>query len=584
MSTSTGTRAVSGRRVSNAAPAFLAPAFLAPALLTGVSTALWVASLRPINLDAIGQAGLITTLGPLSFVALGLLIIAFCWALQAPVLRPRVLLVQVLALTGMLHGLASAVEPIPRFVTAWLHAGFVDVIARTGHVLPHIDGRFNWPGLFAASAMLSDIAGRADETWLLRWAPLVFNLLYLLPFSLIIRSAVTNERARWVAMWLFVLGGWIGQDYFSPQAFGYFLFLVILAVMLRYFDRNPIAAADARQRGVLVGAVLLMFCAITVSHPLTPFFVLAATTVLALTRRTTLRTLPILLVVILGIWFSYGAVDYWSGHLQELVSQVGAINQAVQSNVVSRLQGDAGRLIVQGARLGLTAAVGLLAGIGFLRRRPPRWHDWNIALLAVTPFPLLVLQSYGGELLLRAVLFALPFLAMLGALAFFPEVEDRQPSRRAVVAIAGVSLLLVPGFLLARYGNERFERITPGELTAMEFIYTHAEPGDRIVTAVPYNALWRYRDIEQYDHRPLTEANLVLENVDQIREQMMVDGEDQAFFAITQGQGAIIEATRDVPPGWAQDLANQMRRSGGFRVVHESPDATVFVLDTAVTR
>ena len=39
----------------------------------------------------------------------------------------------------------------------------------------------------------------------------------------------------WLAIWLFYLMDWIGQDYLSPQAFGLFLFLVAIAVITRWF-------------------------------------------------------------------------------------------------------------------------------------------------------------------------------------------------------------------------------------------------------------------------------------------------------------------------------------------------------------
>ena len=43
----------------------------------------------------------------------------------------------------------------------------------------------------------------------------------------------------WTGIWLFALGNWIGQDYFSPQAFAFFLYLVVVLVVVRWLGRRP---------------------------------------------------------------------------------------------------------------------------------------------------------------------------------------------------------------------------------------------------------------------------------------------------------------------------------------------------------
>jgi hypothetical protein len=552
-----------------------------PQLLTAAAVCLWVLSLRTVNLDAVSDVGLVTALGPRTFLAFASLVGAFCWALAAQVIRPGLLLAQVLVLLVMLHGIAGAVEPVPRFVTAWLHAGFVDYIARTGETLIAQDARFNWPGFFALAAMVTRIAGQDGATWLLRWAPVCFNLLYLISFHVIVSTVFKTNRVRWLALWLFVMANWIGQDYFSPQAFGYFLFLVIVAIVLRYFDRESAVVTTAGQRAGLVVAILLMFCAIVVSHPLTPFFVIAATGLLAVTRRTRLVSLPLVLAVILVAWMSWGAQAYWSGNLDELVGQIGNVNRAIEAGLIKRIEGSsAGRLIVQIDRIGLTVLIGLLAAIGLARQRPREHAHRNTALLAITPFCFLALQSYGGEMLLRTFFFALPFLAMLGALAFFPNHVGEHGTPAACIAVGILSALLVPSFLIARYGNERFERITPNELAAMEFIYEHAAPGSAIVTVVPFNALWRYQDLEQYTYRPLEKEPDVLDDVGAIQE-LMSSTPERDYLAVTEGQGAYVEAALGQRPGWAQRLIMRVKQSGHFQVVYENPGATVFVLDEA---
>ena len=70
---------------------------------------------------------------------------------------------------------------------------------------------------------------------------------------LIVRRYTQDPRLIWTALWLFCLGDWVGQDYFSPQACAYFLYLVVIAVSLRWYSSSgvPLLAAGA---GVGAGA------------------------------------------------------------------------------------------------------------------------------------------------------------------------------------------------------------------------------------------------------------------------------------------------------------------------------------------
>ena len=64
----------------------------------------------------------------------------------------------------------------------------------------------------------------------------------------------------------------------------------------------------------------------------------------------------------------------------------------------------------------------------------------------------------------------------------------------APLAALMAGLLLMGGFLVARWGNEPFERIRPGEVAAMDYVYAHDEPTVRL--------LWLSDDtVEQRDAR-----------------------------------------------------------------------------------
>ena len=105
-------------------------------------------------------------------------------------------------------------------------------------------------------------------------------------------------------LWVFCLGSWQDQDYLSPQAFGFFLYLVVIALLLgplaarapgfRGFRRADLAAwwrgrapaeSEAGAPGGRAGGDLLLVAVICASHQLTPFMVLIAITALTLSGR-----------------------------------------------------------------------------------------------------------------------------------------------------------------------------------------------------------------------------------------------------------------------------------------------------------
>ena len=179
--------------------------------------------------------GLISVLSVPTLLGAAVLTTAFLVTLARPRPHRALLAVQVVVMTVSLHALAPALEPIARFPTSWQHAGIIEYITRTHGVDTLLDARFNWPGFFALVGFVTTAAGQDDLEPVLHWAPVVTNLLYLAPFLLILRTLRANWRARWFAVWLFPVLNWVGQDYLSPQAFGYLLYLCWIAILVTWF-------------------------------------------------------------------------------------------------------------------------------------------------------------------------------------------------------------------------------------------------------------------------------------------------------------------------------------------------------------
>lgn len=577
------------------------------ALVTFAALIMGMLALLRVDSAKLGDLGLFTVAGPVYYVAVALIVLSFGLALVQQPLRRPLLAFQIIGLVVLLDGLGPLVEPHASFATAWLHAGFAQQIATTGRTLPELDARFSWPGFFALAAFFSKAAGLASPVAFLRWAPLAFNLMYLAPIYAICRSTTRNERVWWMALALFYLASWVGQDYFSPQALAFFMFLVIMAIAMRWFrppmpdpgkgntfqrtmatwmrrlggrgeERTPVRSTPA-QRAALIAIVLILFAGISISHQLTPFLLIGGLLALLVFGRLSIRGLPLLLAVIAVAWISLGAVTFWSGHLSYIFGGVGNVSSNVNTSLTSRIQGSPGRLVVLYIRLALAAAIFTLALIGAIRRRLRGYGDWSLLLLGFAPFPLLVVQAYGGEALLRAYLFALPFIALLAAMAFLPSAQPRTVAVPAVLfcIVAG---LFTPAWLIARYGNERFDRVSTADLQAVQYTYAHAPLGSTLLSLFP-QLPWRYQDVNTNQYIYQTVQNSADPPTTAALEVLAADyglGEHPVYLIVTRGQEAAGEALDSLKPGWEYAMAQNLVSSGEATVLYTNSDAAVLRL------
>ncbi|HET7638091.1 MAG TPA: hypothetical protein VFK47_05055, partial [Ktedonobacteraceae bacterium] len=209
---------------------------------------LWVISLKDVNIRAMTDLGLVSVLPASIIIALAILTISFCLILRQPELRVPIILLHLFLLIFMLYGITTLVEEAPRFAIVYRHAGYTEYIMRTGSVDPNLDAYFNWPGFFVLSAFMTKITGYHDILPFAAWAPVFFNLIYLGPLYMIFTSATTDKRIVWLALWFFYMTNWIAQDYFSPQGLNFFFYLVIIAILLKWFKKPTPMRQQERQR------------------------------------------------------------------------------------------------------------------------------------------------------------------------------------------------------------------------------------------------------------------------------------------------------------------------------------------------
>lgn len=607
-------RAGHGRAIPRDVPAVLAPGIA----LAGVAV-LWLLSLGSIDLRQMNDFGLVSVLPATYFAALGLLTASFAFAVHDRETRPWVLFLHVVLLIFLIHGTPSLGYGTVRYAWTWKHIGMVDYILRHGAVNPDISSlsglsaNHNWPGFFALSALFTEVGGFAGAQQFAALAPLFFNLIDIGALLLIFGAFIRDSRLKWLAVWIFYLGNWIGQDYFAPQALSYFLFLTAVGICLTWFSARPRPPAElagrprwlrwpealwsrldaaqdgddgAPRRGTpmqrvgLMASIVLLVGVMASSHQLTPFMAILAFGALVVTYRSSARTLPVLIAAIAATWALYIAWAFVGGNLQWIIHSFGELGRNSTVTDVSHLS--QGQTVVAMAARGLTVSIGLLAFGGFVRRWRRGKRDLAYLALAAAPFPMLAANSYGGEMIFRVYLFALPFVAFFAAALLYPA-PGAGTSWRTPLGVMAVSGLLLGGLLLAYAGRERMNYFTPGEVEAAEYLYRHAPAGALVVGASDnYPSL--FLNYEEYTHVVLTgrsaargqRVTLASDPLTFIDTLMNDSKYTASYLIITRSQKAQIEMDGVLPPGAIERIEQVVRQSDEFRIVYENEDGVIF--------
>ncbi|HOG47147.1 MAG TPA: hypothetical protein PLB78_10965, partial [Anaerolineae bacterium] len=435
----------------------------------------------------------------------------------------------------------------------------------------------------------------------LAWAPVFFGLLYLGPLLMIFRAFSDDRRVVWLSVWLFYLNNWIAQDYFSPQAFGFFLYLTVVAILLRWFKTVHVPPATGPQAGRLRGLlrsllapreapsapsgeaqrtglhliVVLLLAVMAASHQLTPFVTLSALVLLVVFRRCPLRSLPLLSAVLTASWIIFMAMAYLSGNLAGMLREVGRVGEVLDANLTGHMAGSPLHIVVVNLRVVMTGLIWVLALAGAVRRL--RHGHWELtgALLAVAPIPLLALQAYGGEMLLRVQFFALPFVALFAAMLFYPAPEAGR-GVRTTVALCLASALLFAGLIVCRFGNERAEHMTASDLEAVEYLYDHAPRYSAFVSISP-NLPWQYHDWEAYSYCRVAGGRMP-KSVDEVVAYVAAEAEcGPTYLILTRSQRDEMLQMGYPSESWAA-LEQAIATSPALSRVFANDTATIWVL------
>ena len=553
-----------------------------PLVLLVAAGVAMVADIPQVRPEQMTDTGLVSVLPVGWFLSLSLIVVSFVWSLVDEGCPNWLRTAHIVMFIVLIHGTPAMVYGTLRYSWAWKHIGVIEFFQRRGALDPSepvLGPYHNWPGFFTLWAFATQFAGAKSALAFASWAPVYFNVAMLAPLTAFYRSFTRDNRMVALALWIFYIGSWVGQDYFAPQALNFILYIVILVLWLRFLDPDLTDVSRSVRRSATV-LLLLLEATVASSHQLTPVMMTMALVIFALLRRGRGWLLAASSAVITIAWLATGARTFMSDNVQAVLKTMGSLSSNANSTFIDLTQASSGQLLVAKMDRALSISILLLAGIGIVRLRGARMSWVPLGLMAV-PLTLLAASSYGGEIVFRVYLFALPSAAFFGAVALGPIWGTRRWSIPRAVMISTVSMALLVGMLFAYYGKERMFHFTRQEVAGSRWLYDNAPAGSLII-GVTSNLPWAFTHYEQYRYRWLaaedraTRRQLLDDPVAAVNAAVGAKAAVAAYVILNRGQRVEMEATGKLLPLGAVDRIDlALRGSPQFTVVFSNPDVTV---------
>lgn len=565
-----------------------------------VACVFWLASLQTTDLDRMGGYGLLSALPVTFYAALAVITAGFLLGVRHE-MSSRLLFPYLILFIVVVHASPVFLYGTLRYAWAWKHVGVVDYFMRTHTINPHLSFLpvyQNWPGFFGLSTTLTEAVGLRSALSFAAWAPPVFELLNLAAVWVVFGALTEDRRVRLTASWFFLIANWVGQNYFAPQAFVFFLTLVTFGIVLTSLSRRPAAprllrrvvpalrdsastampAATSGTAGT-VAILCVIFAVVATSHPLTPLVLTASLVGLALFGVLRVRTIPVIMGAMTVGWLLTGARTYWFDNTSSIFQGFGSFGTNVSSNLVQLSNVEASQKIVSQMGRLQVGVIALLALIGLGRRLLRGNWDAAAVVLLCSPMVILVGGNYDGEALFRVFLFALPFAAFFIALLLYPSRDSGTGALTTAFAI-GISAVVLVGFLFAYYGKDSWSYFTRSEIRAASIVYDRAPDGTLLVEGTR-DYPNQFRDAERFTYvtlanEPTRSVERVIDHpVAKLAEWLGDPRYQAAYLLITRAQKEQIDAIGPLPRGSLQRIEDAVLASPRFDVVFHDRDATL---------
>lgn len=562
-------------------------------LCLGISS--WAYGVGQVRRQTIGSYGLLASANVWFFLGFAALLAGGLLEMGRSEPRTWLLGAYLASMIVAIYATVPILYGVPEYAWVYKHIGIAQALGKYGHVTDPSNIYEQWPVLFAAVASVSGVSHLSPISFA-AWAPLAFELADALLLLGIFRLLGADRRVAWLALFMYEgLIGWVGQDYLSPQAFGYLLWLGIVAILIRWLlamapahiQQGPIARARARlvsglprprasssaQRAVAMTLVAVIYFAIVAAHQLTPYLVLAgvgALVILGLLRRGWLILL--MMIVIAGAYlasrYSLIAQQYGGLFSGSVLQNAGGIKGTFHDRATTV------EIIRAYTAISYSIWPVTLAAIALQWRTLGRVA--TPALLAFSPFMVILAQDYGGEAIYRVFLFSAPWCVLLIA----DMLVKLRPALWRLVAPCVCIVTLAVG-LQGSYDQVSLDAFTPSELTASLWLYDHAPHGSLLVLPVDNFPDLETADFNDYNLEaiptdPHGPRNINEANIGEVQEWITSLGYTTAYVIFSRSMAEYANFT-GLPYGYAQ-MVNAVRSRPGWSVVYRSANVTIYLV------
>jgi hypothetical protein len=480
-----------------------------PALLV-LGLVLWMIGVSKVSPDNIHQAGLLV--GTNVFLPIGIVVLVASFLVELATRDPRgwQLGLNLVLLLVAIYGSVPIVFNAPEYSWVYKHIGVISSFQRYGRVTDPSDIYQEWPTLFAGVGIISSLA-KVNSVSFAQWGPLAFELADVVLFVAIARLFLRDRRAVWLALFIYEgLVAWVGQDYLSPQAFAYTLWLGMALIILRWLraegdgiapilrwlgdKRLPLprshpirrahawltrdmpemsTAVNTAARRVPLALLLVIYAAIVTAHQLTPYMAIASVAALVIVKLIKpgwfLVALALMAGAFLLVHYHLIATQYGGLFGGDPIANAGG---AIGVSTPSQAQLWSGRCTY------LVMAVMWFGGAWILLRNVRRPGPVLIpGLLAYSPFLVIFASNYGGEAIYRVFLFSAPWCAIL--IAGYLTSLRWILVRNALINLCAIAVVLLS--VQGQFGTVTANGFTHSEVAASEWLYRHVPSSAFIV-------------------------------------------------------------------------------------------------------
>lgn len=448
-----------------------------PWMVLAASVVLFVYGESTIPYAQASQFGLLGAASPAYGLSILLAAAGFALAVRRADGKAAVAATAVMILTQRLPALTAT--ELPLYSWTFKHLGVVDYIQHSQTLARDVDVYNCWPGLFAVTAWFSDVTGVAPMT-IAHWFTPVYHVLFAVLVYGAARAWQLRHFTALTATFLVATLNWVCQDYFAPQAIAIFLAVAIIALI-----------GLSHERAVATPIIIGLFAAITVTHQLTPYWLLLMIGILVISRKMKPWWIVFPLAAIVFAFYLYN----W-----DQVARYPLLSTDLLKNVDSNIptKGVLGQQITSMGVRFLSASMWLATALTLVVRWRRKQPFWTLAVLALSPMLILGGQDYGGEAVFRVFLYSLIGCSFVLA----PVLESALQGSRTRYVGAFAGLVVATGLAAQGCTGAWYANVMPKQQwETSQLVLAEAEPPVYIAAAAPAwpeRGSWRYVEFARF--------------------------------------------------------------------------------------